>query len=86
MLARPAIKSRFDVAAFKAEFPQQLIDALVIDHLADRLGGWGALLWLRKMGWANFGCKAIAIRQTGRMTRCKAANAVVPVVSRCSRS
>ncbi len=35
-----------DVAAFKAEFPQQLIDALVIDHLADRLGGWGALLTL----------------------------------------
>jgi hypothetical protein len=35
-----------DVGAFKAEFPQQLIDALVIDHLTDRLGGWGALLTL----------------------------------------
>ena len=35
-----------DVSAFKAEFPQQLIDALVINHLTNRLGGWGALLTL----------------------------------------
>jgi hypothetical protein len=38
--------SGLDVAAFKAEFPQQLVDALVIDYLTDRLGGWGALLQL----------------------------------------
>jgi hypothetical protein len=35
-----------DVGAFKAEFPQQLIDALIINHLTNRLGGWGALLTL----------------------------------------
>jgi hypothetical protein len=38
--------SGLDVATFKAEFPQQLIDTLVIDHLGDRLGGWGTLLTL----------------------------------------
>jgi hypothetical protein len=35
-----------DVAAFKAEFPQQLLDALVIDYLTNRFGGWGGLLKL----------------------------------------
>ena len=38
--------SGLDVATFKAEFPQQLIDTLVIDHLGNRLGGWGTLLTL----------------------------------------
>ena len=35
-----------DVAAFKSEFPQQLIDYLIIDYLLRRLGGWGNLVKL----------------------------------------
>lgn len=35
-----------DVAAFKSEFPRQLIDYLVADHLLRRQQGWGELLKL----------------------------------------
>ena len=35
-----------DVAAFKSEFPRQLIDYLVIDYLLRRQPGWGNLLKL----------------------------------------
>jgi Family of unknown function (DUF6603) len=35
-----------DVAAFKSEFPRQLIDYLVADHLLRRQLGWGELLKL----------------------------------------
>jgi hypothetical protein len=35
-----------DVAAFKSEFPQQLIDSLIVDYLFNRRGGWAALLRL----------------------------------------
>ena len=35
-----------DVAAFKSEFPRQLLDYLVVDYLFRRLGGWGHLLKL----------------------------------------
>jgi hypothetical protein len=35
-----------DVAAFKSEFPQQLVDYLVVDHLLRRQAGWGHLLKL----------------------------------------
>jgi hypothetical protein len=35
-----------DVVAFKSEFPQQLVDYLVVDHLLRRQPGWGNLLKL----------------------------------------
>lgn len=35
-----------DVTAFKNEFPQQLIDYLIVDYLLQRQGGWGNLLKL----------------------------------------
>jgi hypothetical protein len=35
-----------DVAEFKAEFPRQLIDYLIVTYLLERQGGWGNLLKL----------------------------------------
>jgi hypothetical protein len=46
--SRPAsdFPAGLDVVAFKAEFPRQLIDFVIVDHLFRRQAGWGELLKL----------------------------------------